>query len=87
MPFVIVCEPEKIKKVKNAADVFENAKSSLVSSMSSVPAGGLSEKFTSKTDFTSDFSVTMVKKKDEKKKKDDERKYIPLATSHLARGA
>lgn len=81
MPFVIVCEPEKIKTVKNAADVFENAKSSLVSSMSSVPAGGLSEKFTSKTDFTSDFSVTMVKKKDEKKKKDDERKYIPLDIS------
>lgn len=78
MPFVIVCEPEKIKTVKKAADVFENAKSSSVSAISSVPSGGFSGNFAAKTDFASDFSLTMVKKKDEKKKKDDGRKFISL---------
>ena len=78
MPFVIVCEPEKVKTVKKAAEVFESAKTVSVSAVSAVPAGGLSGNFTVKTDFASDFSLTMVKKNDEKKSRDDGRKFISL---------
>jgi len=69
MPVVIVCEPEKLKNVKKAADVFESSKVSALPGISSFSSGSLSLNSDIKKSFTSDFSVKM-EKKDDKKKKD-----------------
>ena len=72
MPVVIVCEPEKLKKVKKSADtavLSTPANKSFISS-SALFAGGLNSFGADmKKSFTSDFSVH-VERKDEKKKKD-----------------
>ena len=71
MPVVIVCEPEKLKKVKKPADTSVlNMPVNSSLSASAFSAGGLNSFGTDiKKSFTSDFSVH-VERKDEKKKKD-----------------
>lgn len=82
MPFVLVCQPEKLKKVTKASDVFENAAAKSMSSSlgvsSSFPASALSVTSDPKNDLLSGFSVKVEKKEKEKKKKDEKRKGIAV---------
>jgi len=68
MPAVIVCEPEKLKTVKKAADVTETSRTISLPGISSVSAGNLTLNPDMKKSFTSDFSVKFEKKDDRKKK-------------------